>query len=376
MSAPDVVVVGGGAIGLGIAWRGAQQDLSVVVVDEEPGRAASWAAAGMLAPITEVHPGEEPLLRLNLVSARLYPRWIEELRDATGRDVGYRRSGTVMVARDADENSELEELHSLQGELGLDARRLKSHECRALEPGLAPTVRGGIEIPEDHQVDNRALVEALLDACRQAGVVFARDRVQAVLGSSRVEGVSLAGGDRIACEYVVLAAGVWTNAIGGLARGVVPAVRPVKGQLLHLTTRPGAIPVTHVIRGVDVYLVPRGDGRIVVGATVEEQGYDVTVTAGGVHALLRDAYELVPGIAEAELTEVTASLRPATPDNAPAIGPTSVPGLVVATGHFRNGILLTPVTADAVAVYLAEGRVSSDITPFSPTRFTSARAAS
>ena len=375
MSAPHVVVAGGGAIGLGIAWRSARRGLEVVVADEEPGRAASWAAAGMLAPVTEVHPGEEALLRLNLASARLYPRWVDELQEATGRDVGYRQSGTLMVARDADENAQLEEVHALQRSLGLQARRLKSRECRALEGALAPTVRGGIEIPEDHQVDNRALVSALIEACRAAGVVFKRARVEAVLGTAKVEGV-LAGGERIGCDAVVLAAGPWSNAIGGLARDALPPVRAVKGQLLHLRARRGMTLPRHVIRGVDVYLVPRADGRVVVGATVEEQGFDTTVTAGGIHALLRDAYELVPGIAEAELVEVTAALRPATPDNAPVLGPTSVPGLAVATGHFRNGILLTPITADSVASYLAEGRQAPELAPFNTTRFQKQRAAS
>lgn len=376
MSAPDAVVVGGGAIGLGIAWRSAQRGLSVVVVDDAPARSASWAAAGMLAPVTEVHPGEEGLLRLNLASARIYSKWVDELQETTGRDVGYRRSGTLMVARDADENSQLAEVHDLQRTLGLDARRLRGRECRALEPGLNPTVRGGIEIPEDHQVDNRALVEALSEACRLTGVRFVRDRVETVVGSSRVEGVSLNEGERIACDTVVLAAGAWSKRLGGLARSGLPPVRAVKGQLLHLRMSRHSLPVDHVIRGVDVYLVPRGDGRVIVGATVEEQGFDTTVTAGGVYTLLRDAYEIVPGIAEAELTEAIASLRPATPDNSPALGPTSVPGLVVATGHFRNGILLTPITADAIATYLTEGREDPRIRSFTPLRFESERAAS
>ena len=369
MSAPDVVIVGGGAIGLGIAWRSARLGLDVVVADPDPGKGASWAAAGLLAPITEVHPGEEDLLRLNLFSAARYGPWIEELEGASGTSVGYRRSGTLLVARDADENAQLEEVHRLQLDLGLEAKRLKSRDCREIEPSLAPTVRGGILVADDHQIDNRALVSALLDACVAQGVSFARAKVAAVLGEDVVGGVLLDDGERISAPSVVLATGASLNAIDGVARDVLPPIRPVKGQLLHLRAR-GVAPVPeHVVRGVDVYIVPRADGRLVVGATMEEQGFDRTITAGAVHTLLRDAYELVPAIAETELTEVTAGLRPATPDNSPVIGPTRVKGLVAATGHFRNGILLTPATADLVASLLADGRIPEELAPFSPARF-------
>ncbi|MDQ4144417.1 MAG: glycine oxidase ThiO [Actinomycetota bacterium] len=372
----DLAIVGGGAIGLSIAWRSALGGLSVLVADDEPGRGASWAAAGMLAPVTEVHPGEEDLLRLNLASADRWPSWAEELEAASGLAVGFRQTGTLLVARDADDNAALGEVFALQKRFGLTTERLRSRECRKLEPALAPSVRGGIFVSGDHEVDNRALVAALVAACEASGVAFTRDRVDEVSGDRLADGIVLCGGERIRADRVVVAAGPWSNQIEGLARGVLPPVRPVKGQLLHLRARRHSRGPSHVVRGIDFYAVPRGDGRVVVGATVEEQGFDRTVTVGGVHALLRDAVEVVPDLAEMELTEVTSGLRPATPDNAPALGATSIPGLFAATGHFRNGILLTPITSDLMAELLSSDRAPAQLTPFSPRRFEGERVAS
>lgn len=363
----DVAIVGGGAIGLGIAWRTAARGLSVALIDDRPGSGASWAAAGMLAPVTEVHPGEEALLALNLASAEIYGDWVAELEDESGADVGYRRTGTLLVARDADDNAQLDEVYALQTRLGLEVERLRSRECRALEPALAPSVRGGIFVSGDHEVDNRALVQALQEACRVAGVEFVREKAMAVRGDERVDGVELANGETVSAGAVVIAAGSWSGSIGGAARAF-PDVRPVKGQLLHLRGRPHAGLPTHVVRGIDCYAVPRGDGRVVVGATVEEQGFDQTITAGAVHELLRAAVELLPDIVEAELVEIACGLRPGTPTNSPVLGPTAVEGLFVATGHYRNGILLTPITANCMADLLATGSVPERLEPFVPER--------
>ena len=377
MSAPKVVIVGGGAVGLSIAWRCKARGLAVALVDESPGRSASWAAAGMLAPVTEVHYGEEALLHLNLEAAARYARWVEELEQVAEMSSGYGQTGALMVARDADDNGVLEDVHAYQLKLGLDAERLRSHECRRLEPGLAPGIRGGIFVRGDHQVDNRALIVALLEACRKAEVDFVRGKVERVTGTSRVTGVQLQDGTSVECSMVVLAAGAWTNRIGGLAAGVVPPVRPVKGQLVHLKARNHSMPVRRTVRGVEVYIVPRPDGRVVVGATMEEQGFDTTVTAGAVMDLLRDAYELLPGLAEYELTEVACGLRPAAADNGPLLGPTGIDGMSVATAHFRNGILLAPLTADLMSEYLVSGEVPDLMESFLPRRFESAgRAAS
>jgi glycine oxidase len=375
--AADVVVVGGGVIGLGIAWRAAQAGIEVTVVDQAPGRGASWAAAGMLAPETEVHYGEQPLLRLNLAAAASWPEFAAELEAASGQRIGYRRCGTLTVARDADDNAAIDDLYRFQLRCGLQVERLRSRDCRRLEPGLAPGVRGGVLAAGDHQVDNRALVQALLTACRRAGVGLLAGRAAELLaGGERVGGVRLAGGERLAAGTVVLAAGCWSGGLGGLAPGLLPRVRPVKGQLLHLRG-PASEPLCQRnVRGLEVYVVPRADGRVVVGATVEEQGFDTRVTAGAVHDLLRAALELLPDVAELELVETVAGLRPGSPDNAPLLGPAGQDGLVVATGHYRNGILLTPVTAACIAELLATGRTPEVIAPFSPGRFAAVEQAS
>jgi glycine oxidase len=363
-------VVGGGVIGLGIAWRAAQAGLSVTVVDQAPGRGASWAAAGMLAPVTEVHYGERPLLGLNLAAAARWPGFAAEVEDAAGRPVGYRPAGTLAVARDSDDNAALEDLYRFQLRCGLQVERLRSRECRQLEPGLAPGVRGGVLAPGDHQVDNRALVEALLVACDRSGVRLLEGRVaELATDGDRVIGVVLGDGERLAAGVVVLAAGCWSAGLGGLAAAAVVPVRPVKGQLLYLRGPADQPLCQRNVRGLEVYVVPRGDGRVVVGATVEEQGFDTRVTAGAVGDLLRAALELLPDVAELELAETVVGLRPGSPDNAPMLGPAGPEGLVVATGHYRNGILLTPVTADAIAELLATGRVPDLIAPFAPGRF-------
>ena len=368
---PDAVVVGGGVIGLGIAWRAALAGMAVTVVDEAPGRGASWAAAGMLAPVTEVHYGERPLLSLNLAAAARWPAFAAEVEEASGLPVGYRPGGTLAVARDADDNAALEDLYQFQLRCGLEVERLRSRECRQLEPGLASSIRGGVLASGDHQVDNRALVEALLVACQRAGVRLLEGRVaELAVEGDRVIGVVLGDGARLAAGTVVLAAGCWSGGIGGLAPEALPSVRPVKGQLLYLRG-PADQPLCQGnVRGLEVYVVPRGDGRVVVGATVEEQGFDTRVTAGAVGDLLRAALELLPDVAELELAETVVGLRPGSPDNAPMLGPAGPDGLVVATGHYRNGILLTPVTADAIAELLATGRVPEMIAPFAPGRFT------
>ncbi|MGH2821185.1 MAG: glycine oxidase ThiO, partial [Actinomycetota bacterium] len=332
----------------------------------------SWAAAGMLAPVTEVHYGEEGLLRLNLDSARRWPGFAHELAEAAGRDVGYRTTGTLAVARDNDDKAALDELYDFQRKLGLEVQRLRGRDCRQLEPGLARRVRGGILVEGDHQVDNRLLVEALGAACASAGVERRRARVEEIeISGGAVESATLSGGERIACGRIVIAAGCWSGQIKGVP-GELVAVRPVKGQLLHLRGPRETPLATRTIRGLDVYVVPRDDGRVVVGATVEERGFDATVTAGAAYELLRDAYELLPGVTELELVEAVAGLRPGTPDNAPLLGESGIEGLVLATGHYRNGILLTPLTADAIGDLLVEGRAPEAIEPFSPRRFASA----
>ncbi|MFB6397304.1 glycine oxidase ThiO [Polymorphospora lycopeni] len=352
---PDVAVVGAGPIGLAIAWRCAARGMSVVVHDPAPGSGASDVAAGMLAPVAEAYFGEEELTSLLVASAARWPGFAAELARAAGTEVGYRDEGTLVVALTADDLAEAERLWTYQRGLGLPITVLRPAELRAREPGLSPRVRGGGYAPDDHQVDPRRLVVALAAAARRAGV--------------RVEPTTVTDLSTVDAGTVVVANGVGAAALAG-----VP-VRPVKGQVLRLRAPDGAAPgFRHVIRGYadrrHVYLVPRADGEVVVGATVEER-LDDTVTAGAVLDLLRAATDLLPEIAEYHLTETRVGWRPGTPDNAPIIGALpGRPGVVVATGHYRHGIVLTPLTADLVADLVTTGVPDPVLDPFGPARFT------
>lgn len=371
-AASDVLVVGAGVIGLACAWRAAQRGLSVRVIDREtPGSGASRVAAGMLAPVGEASWGEESLLELNLASARAYPEFARELERASGHRVGYRRCGALHVALDRDESEELRRRYELQRSLGLEAEWVRPARCRELEPGLAPAVAGGVLAADDAEVDPRALVAALAAAVEGAGgeMIGGAEASEPLLEGGRLRGVRLSDGRAVRADQVVLATGAWSGRAGWLPPDALPPVRPIHGQILQLRGS-AAEPVSERIVATRwVYVVPRADGRVVVGATVEERGFDLTVTAGGVHELLREAYRVLPEIAELELAEVVAGLRPGTPDNAPVIGRGAVQGLVLATGHFRNGILLAPITADAVAALLTGEEPPAPTAAMAPGRF-------
>jgi glycine oxidase len=357
----DAIVVGGGVIGLACAWRAAQRGLDVVVLERSrPGAGASNVAAGMLAPVGEATWGEDHLLELALDSHARWPQFAAELATATGRDVGFLELGALHVALDRDEAGELRRRFELMREHRLEASWLRPSDCRALEPGLAAGGAGGVHAPHESAVDPRALVSALALASEGAGgsIVIA-EAADALLDDGRLAGVRTSDGREWRAEATVLAAGAW-SASSWLPAEARPPIRPVKGQILTLAGSPAASPCERIVVTERVYMVPRGDGRLVVGATVEEQGFDTRVTAGGVHELLREAYRALPEIAELELVETTAGLRPATPDNLPLIGPGAVDGLVLATGHFRNGILLAPLTADRIAGVLASDRVAAE----------------
>jgi glycine oxidase len=302
----------------------------------------------MLAPVTETDFGEERSLRLNLAGRERWPAFAAELEERSGLPTGYRESGALVVAADRDDAEALRRLHELQLSLSLDAEWLTPSACRRLEPGLSPRIAGGIFAPQDAHADPEATVRALAAVVEEIALGAVVEGIEH--DGERVTGVRTAAGS-IRCDQVVVAAGAWSPALAPAGAG--PPVRPVKGQILSL--RSGAAqPLCERIVATDwVYVVPRVDGRVVVGATVEERGVDLTVTAGGVHELLREAYRVLPDIAELELTAAVAGLRPGTPDNAPLIGHGALEGLVLATGHYRNGILLAPITADAVAALLA-----------------------
>ena len=366
---PDVVVVGGGAIGFAVAWRVASRGATVTVVDPAPGSGASRVAAGMLAPAGEAQFGEERLLELALESWRRYPSFVAELEAATGVETGYRECGSLFVARDVDEWAALTRDGDFRAKVGLDVVAMTSRECRVLEPRLSPRIRGGLLAEGDRQIDPRRLLTALIAAGERAGVSVVRQTAGLAVSGNRVVGVTTAESGPIAASAVVVCAGCWSPLVAGLPADAVPPVRAVKGQILRLRGRADDVLAEHLIRGRDVYVVARGDGRVVVGATVEERGYDTSVTAGAVHDLLRDARELIPDIAELELEEADAGSRPGTPDNAPLIGWSSVEGLAFATGHHRNGILLTPVTAEILAALVSGDAILAAAAPFTPTRF-------
>jgi glycine oxidase len=354
----DVVVVGGGAIGLSCAWRLAQGGAQVAVLERGvPGCGATRVAAGMLAPVGELTFGEPELLELTLAAARLYPEFVAELEAATGESTGYEPLGALHLALDRDEAAQLRRVHDLQRSLELEAEWLPPRRCRELEPGLTPSFHGGVLAAGEAAVDPRALTEVLVRAGAEAGVEVhgGTEVVGGIFEGERLAGVQTAAGEEVRAETIVLASGAWSGATEWLPAHARPAVRPVKGQVLELRARGEEPPARHILASERVYLVPRADGRLVVGATVEEMGFDTAVTAGGIHELLREAYRLLPEVAEMELVDVVAGLRPGTPSNLPLVGPGAIEGLVLATGHFRNGILLAPLAAQAVADLLTLG---------------------
>jgi glycine oxidase len=369
---PDLAVVGGGVIGLAVAWRAAQRGLRTVVLERGAiGSGASGVAAGMLAPSSEAAFGEQLLLALNLESAQRWPAFAAELAERSGADPGYRPCGTLLAARDADAAAALERELAFRESLGLTVERLLPSRARDLEPALAPTLRAAAAAPDDHAVDPRRVLPALAAALPAAGGQLREGAEVTELDTEgdRATGVRLVGGERLAAGAVVIAAGAWAGSLGGIPDDARVPLRPVKGQLLRLRDPAGPGLLGRVLRTEDFYVVPRGDGGYVLGATVEERGFDGAVTAGALHDLLRDAVEVLPGVTELELEEARAGLRPGTPDNAPAIGPSGLDGLHWATGHYRHGVLLAPLTADLVVEGVTGAPPRADAALLAPGRF-------
>src|SRR5439155_25117650 len=306
---PDLIVIGGGVIGLAVAWRARERGLAVTVLERElAGGGTSRVAAGMLAPVSEVEFGQAGgrMLELGLRSAAQWPRFAAGLEAVSQQPVGLLRAGTLMVAKDADEARELERQLAFRTSLGVRATRVRASRARELEPGLAPTIRLALELPDDHAVDPRSLLAALGAACAAAGVEL-RERApvaRLLLDGATVTGVELEGAERVPAPAVVIAAGTGSAGLGGLSAGDVVPVRPVKGQILRLRDLAGPGLVQRAVRFEGGYLVPRGDGRYALGATVEERGFDLRPTAGAVYQLLRDCHELVPGVSEPAVEEL------------------------------------------------------------------------
>jgi glycine oxidase len=358
-------------IGLGIAWRLAQAGCAVSVYDKgEAGHGASWAAAGMLAAAVETEPGEEPLLPLTLESQRLWPDFARELLAATGISCEYRDEGTLVVALNRDDAETLRHSFDFQKGLGLGIEWLNAADARRLEPHLKPGIAAAVLSRDDHQVENRALARGLAAACRAAGVTLHEHCpvVEVIMTAGRASGVETAR-DREDADIVVLAAGAWSREVGGIPSAYQPPVRPIKGQMLAVQMDPRAPILRHVVWLPRGYLVPRNDGRLIIGGTVEERGFDTTITAGGMLALIEGAWRAVPTIEELPIAETWVGFRPGSRDDAPMLGPSGIDGLVVATGHHRNGILLTPVSAAVVSAYILSGRLPEMARPFDPQRF-------
>ena len=374
----DLAIVGGGVIGLTLAWRARAKGLSVTLLERgKLGMGTSYVAAGMLAPVAEVEFGDagQAMLELGLRSAKMWPGFAAELERASGEQVGLLRTGTLVLARDEDEARELERQIAFRESLGLRTTRLRPSEAREREPALAPTVRLALEAPEDHSVDPRLVLVALRRACERVGVELREHAsvtgVELDQTSARVTGVTLQDGELVCARRVVLAAGAWTSQIEGLPEHARVSMRPVKGQILRLRDPAGPGLLTRVARFEGGYLVPRTDGRYVLGATVEERGFEEHATAGGVYELLREAHELLPGVSELQIEELSVGLRPGTPDNVPVIGTGALAGLTWATGHHRNGILLAPLTAELVLQSLLGEQAGSPLLSVcDPGRFT------
>ncbi|WP_026534379.1 FAD-dependent oxidoreductase [Arthrobacter sp. H14] len=404
-----VAVVGGGIIGLAIAWAAVGRGHRVTLIDPSPASGATYAAAGMLAPVSELHYREESLLDLTLASAWMYRKFTSDVEDASGLETGYLAAGTLVAGVDAADRQALADLRAAQLELGLEVQELSTREARRMEPMLGPQLTGAFLIPDDHQVDPRAFAAALL-AALQAGVRVeivrtaavgllygnaeddgvTRDAIRHGTGTcgmddgdwddgGMVTGVRLADGSRIDADEVVLANGLGAASMDGLPDGLELPLRPVYGDILRLRAPQQLQPlvtrtVRAVVRGFPVYVVPRSDGTVVIGATQREDGSDA-LSAGGVYQLLRDAQTVVPAVAELELLEAVCRARPGTPDNAPLLGGcrrtdgADVPGLIVATGFFRHGVLLAPVAAAICADLLDGVTPDVDIEPYRPDRF-------
>jgi glycine oxidase len=362
----DAVIAGGGLIGASIAFELAQAGMHVALFDaQQPGREASWASAGIISAAPE-NPSTIPLLPLSRASAALYPAFVKTLQELTGREVGYRPYGTLEALLTGDVREELSTLIAVHHGLGLKAEALSAAEARKLEPGLSEHTEAAILRPDEASVDNRALTQAALDAAKQQGAeIFAGNAAKALWhDGSRCKGLTLAN-ENVEALWTIIAAGCFSAAIAGCER--YAPVFPAKGQMVSLRT--DTVTIKRTLWSENIYLVPRNDGRILAGATIEHVGFDRHVTPGGMKRLFTAAIELAPALESAQIEETWAGLRPDSPDHLPILGPTDIAGLLFATGHFRSGVLLAPLTAKLIREWATTQTVSVDWERFSPLRF-------
>jgi glycine oxidase len=367
----DVAIAGGGLIGASIALDLANAGLGVGLFDrQEPGLEASWAGAGILSPAPE-SAALIALVPLAKASMAIYPEFVRMVEEASGRSAGYRPKGTLQALFSRHAREELSTVIALHHGLGLRAEPLSARDARALEPALSEDLEAGVLRPEEASVDNRALTQAVLEAARRSGVQFfsARGAEAIWREGGRCLGLHLKN-EKVEAQWTVIAAGCFSANIQGVAP--YAPVRPAKGQMVAL--RADDLKIERVLWSEKIYLVPRNDGRILAGATVEYTGFEKVLTAGGLEKILAGAIEVSPGLAGSRVEETWAGLRPDSPDHLPILGPTDIDGLLIATGHFRSGILLTPITARLVREWVTEQRVTVDWDRFSPMRFESASA--
>lgn len=366
-----IAIIGGGIIGLAIGWQLVRRSVPVELFerDEIPGRGASWVAAGMLAPHSEVGFEEEEFLRLGVESLNQFPRFLDELAEDSGSRVALDDRGTMIVGFHRDDTERIRRLFEFREHLGLPVRWLPGTEGREIEPLLSPRITGAIWLPDDSQINNRELVAVLKKAfTARGGIIRENTPVTSVeINGDRVVAVHC-GEERFESSAAVVAAGCWSNRIDGIPAAIRPPVRPVKGQIVSLLMD-GEFDFKHVVRAPDVYLLPKDDGRLVVGATQEEMGFDITPTAGPVMKLLERGWEAIPSIFDLAIDSIEAGLRPGSRDHEPLIGGTGIDGLYYATGHHRHGVLLAPITAYALGSLIVDGETSELLGPFHPSRF-------
>ena len=370
MTTYDVVVAGGGLIGAAIALELAEAGLKVGLYDaREPGREASWASAGMISPTPE-NPGMIPFMPISLASVALYSEFIGKVEELSGKDVDYRKSGALDVILEGNVERELSTIIALQHGVGLRAEAISAERAREMEPTLNEDIQAAIFRADEGSLDARMFTEAVLEAGRRKGVqIFAGNGALALKkAGGRCHGVILAKGE-VQAKWTIIAAGSFSARIEGV-QPYAP-VFPAKGQMVAL--RCEAADFQHILWLGHKYLVPRKNGRIIAGSTIERSGFDRDVTAGGIESILREVMKMVPSLENARIEETWAGLRPDSPDHLPIIGPTDVDGLLIATGHFRSGVLLTPITARLIREWVTQQRVSVDWERVSPMRFLEAQ---
>jgi glycine oxidase len=362
----DVAIAGGGLIGGTIAFELARAGLQVGLFDRHhPDESSSWAAAGILSPAPE-NSGMISTVPLGRASLQLYPEFVASVEEISGQSVGYRARGTLESLFSTDAQEKLSTIIALHHGLGLKAEPLSADDAREMEPALSPELEAAVFRPDEACVDNRALTKAVLRAAERSGVkIFAASNVQSIAKNEGRCAGFVVDGDKVRSRWTIIAAGCCSAEIEG-ATHYAP-VRPAKGQMIALRAKD--LSIERVLWADHVYLVPRNDGRILAGATVEYVGFEKNVTVGGLQKIISGALQLAPALADAQIEETWAGLRPDAPDHLPIIGPTDLDGLLIATGHFRSGILLAPITARLIREWVTTQNVGLDWARFSPMRF-------